>query len=1003
MTESYILPLTFNLDYINGRAKNLKSPIIHTDIEIPKSRSIHINMLNTIDEDNYESLNVIQPIVRDKILFYNVEKLHNPIGKLRFLNKSLNTYKQELKKSYNKSKTVEDDDKLTISNRDLMVFNYKTLYVNNSYQVQQLKNHYIVENALGTMVDNINNSDFIHNLIMLDIPTIFPTLNVLNTDSRKEMSVSVLKHFPDLNSLVILELWDMMFKDRDSKFNKIDKDKLDTVYLVFNHTGKYTIYRLSDLMSLSKELGVSGRFNGKDNTSAAKIMMATLLLFRQRTTISPDLLRGIDADDTTIDLDNITDKELELIFKDAGMLDETEIEEIPEEIIPITEAKKADTFKADLNTIDDVKTNLTTVIDKATVTKNISKGEATILSEILENQLEQVFEINGVDQKLGDILRYDNIDKTNRAIPMPKSKVVLDDEMISNLNDNLDKRYIKELYYKDLFNAIYSLQNGKMVITGHTINRRKSFMGEVEEHIVDVKPIGGGRATPLKIILPVIDPDLGTYKMSSNEYLLRYNRKDLPIRKTSPTEVLLSSYSGKLFIEKNAMQKNNPSIWLSKTISIDDRFTNIILKRNKPHSLDLIKDYTMFGNTINRFIYDGISFTFDYKNRLSLIPDMVMSDKVKELESSRDMVFIGVKGNTNYYMKKDGTIVTTTSNNLDSLKEVGSNIYSFLNINIKNQPSEFASINIYNKNIPLGIVLLYYVGLDKLLEMVGTKKRFYTKEENYKVLDTEFSVELDDGRLVFDKSDRKVMMLFSGIPKEISKSLAVDELSNKTSISSIFNIMELSIAYSTQIDSIEDGYIDNITRDTLAEMGEPTDIHHLLLRAVELLIDDNYKNPNNITENSIVRYERIPGMVHKTLNNAVKTYNTKNVLSRTRLSVDPYAVWKMIGDDSTSMLITNNNPIDTIKQRDNVTFLGEFGRSKITMTIASRIMTPEEVGIISEASPDSGDSGINVYLTHSAAIGNLRGMLNPIDMKDHTINKALSTTNILNPFVINDD
>lgn len=477
----------------------------------------------------------------------------------------------------------------------------------------------------------------------------------------------------------------------------------------------------------------------------------------------------------------------------------------------------------------------------------------------------------------------------------------------------------------------------------------------------------------------------------------------LPIRKTSPTEVLLSSYSGKLFIEKNAMQKNNPSIWLSKTITLDDRFTNIILKKNKPFGLKLNKDYTMFGSTINRFIFDGISFTFDYKNRLSLISEMTVSDSVKELETSRGMIFIGIKDNIHYYMKHDNTIVSMVSNKPDSIKQEAVDIYKFLDINIKNLPSEFAGINIYNRTIPIGIVLLYYVGLDKLLEMLNTNKRYYSKEDNYKLLDTEFSLELDGGKLVFDKTDRKAMLVFAGITKEISKSLTIDDLSNKLTIASIFNVMELSIAYSTQIDSIEDGYIDNITRDTLAEMGEPTDIHHLLVRAVELLVDDNYKNPNNITENSIVRYERIPGMVHKTLNNAVKTYNTKNILSRTRLSIDPYAVWKMIGDDSTSMLITNNNPIDTIKQRDNVTFLGEFGRSKITMTVASRIMTPEEVGIISEASPDSGDSGINVYLTHSAAIGNLRGMLDPIDMKDHTINKALSTTNILNPFVINDD
>ncbi len=1005
MTKTYILPLKFNLDYVNGRPKNLKDPIIHTEIEIPKSRAIHINMLNMIEEDDYESLNVLQPILRDKIFFYNIEKLHNPKGKLRFTKKNINVYKQDLRKKYYKSKIINDDDSsVTISNRDLMVFNYKTMYVNTVYQVQQLKNYYIVINALETLVHNINNSDFNHNMIMLDIPILFPKLSTLVTDSRKEMSLTILKKYPDLNSLVLLELWNMMFKDRDSIFKKINKDKLDTVYLTFNYSNKYTSYRLSDLMSLSKELEVVGRFKGKDELTAAKIMMITLILFKQKTIMSDTVLKGVIADsDDDIDFDKISDKELDLILKDADMIDDEpidDIDEIPEEIIPIGEVRKPDSFKADINTIEDVKENLTKVIDKATVSKTISKGEATILTEILDTQLDQVFELNGVEQTLGEILDYGNVDKTNRAITMPKSDVTLDEEMLSNLNENLDKRYLKELYHKDIFNAIYSIQNSKMVITGHAINKKKSFMGEVEEHIIDVKPIGSGRATPVKIMLPAIDMESGTYKMSSNEYLIRWQRKDLGLRKTSPTEVLLTSYSGKIFIEKNAMQKNNPSIWLSKLVSTNDRFTNIILKRNKPHGLDLIKDYTSFGSTINRFIFDGISFTFDYKNRLSLLSDMIESDKVKALEKSENMIFTGIKNGRHYYMKKDGSIV---SNSKDGIKQEADTIYSFLEIDTKNMPNEFANIAISGKSIPIGIILLYYVGLDKLLSMLKTKKRFYSKEDKYKLLDNEFSVELDDGKLVFDKSDRKAMLIFAGIPKEISKSLILDDLNNKANIASIFNLMELSIAHSTAIDNIEDGFIDNVTKDTLAEMKEPTDIHNLLIRAVELLVDDNYQNPNNITENSIVRYERIAGMVHKTLNNAVKTYHTKNVLSKARLTVDPYAVWKMIGDDSTSMLITNNNPIDTIKQRDNVTFLGEFGRNKITMTVGSRIMTPDEIGIISEASPDSGDSGINVYLTHAASIGNLRGMVNPIDMKDHSISKALSSANILNPFIVNDD
>ncbi len=73
------------------------------------------------------------------------------------------------------------------------------------------------------------------------------------------------------------------------------------------------------------------------------------------------------------------------------------------------------------------------------------------------------------------------------------------------------------------------------------------------------------------------------------------------------------------------------------------------------------------------------------------------------------------------------------------------------------------------------------------------------------------------------------------------------------------------------------------------------------------------------------------------------------------------------------------------------------------MTIPTRIMTPDEIGIISESTPDSGDSGINTYLVHNAEIINLRGMVKPIDTNETTLTKALSTVNIVTPATNKDD
>lgn len=1004
MVKTYIPPLKFTIDYINSKPRDLKSPKIHDEIQIPKSRCIHFNMFNTIEEDNYESFNFLNEIIREKILFYSVEKLYKPRGKLRITSKKLMSYNQDLRKKFSKAKIILDSDKVTITNRDLMVYNYKTLYVNNIYQVQPMLNYYKTINTLETLIHNINNSgDFLYNMVLFNIPVLFPSISKLTTDSKKEMNVTLAKRYPDMDSILLLELWNMMYADRDSIFKKIDSEKLQSIYFIFTNNNKYTVYKLTDLLSLSKELKIDGRYPGKSNLEASKIMMATLQLFKVKTTLSEETLKGMDEINIEdVDITNMSDKELDQFLKDMGMDTDEEIEDEEEEETPniISEITPKNNFKKEIKTIDDVKENLTKEIDTSILKKTISKAEATRVLETLDTQMDKTFELNGKESTLKEILSYDNIDITNRAIDLPSNTTVLDKEMLSNLNDNLDKKYMKDLYYKDLFNSIYSVQNGKVAVLDHSIAKKKSFMGEVEEHSITIKPIDGGAPTTIKQILPVIDPETGTYKMSSNEYILRYQRIDLPIRKTSPTEVLLSSYAGKLFIEKNVLQTNNPSIWISKKLAADDRFSNIIMKRNSPFDLELMKDYTMFGNVLNRFTFDGILFTFDYINRLSTLGDLDLVDYVKKVEKDNDLTFIGVKNNTRYYIAKDRTIVIESGKEIKTISE---DIYSFLNIDTTNMPTEFAVIKILNKVIPLGVILLFYIGLDSLLAKLKVSKRYYTKEDKYKLLPNEYAIELDGGKLVFDRKDAQAMIILSGIPKDISRGLKIEDLSDKESLSTIFNIMQLSIAHSTHITSIEDTFIDNITRDKLKAMKEPMDIHNLLIRAAELLVDDNYKNPNNITDNAIVRYERVPGMMYKVLSTAVKTYNTKNVLSKAKITVDPYAVWKMMGDDSTSMLVTNNNPIDTIKQRDNVTYLGEFGRSKITMTIPSRAMTPEEIGIISEASPDSGDSGINVYLTHSANITNLRGMVTPIDMKDHTINKALSTANILNPFIVNDD
>ena len=478
----------------------------------------------------------------------------------------------------------------------------------------------------------------------------------------------------------------------------------------------------------------------------------------------------------------------------------------------------------------------------------------------------------------------------------------------------------------------------------------------------------------------------------------------LPIRKTNSTTVLLSSYSGKLFIVKNVYKRHRPSEWLFTQIIHNDDFTNIITSHNAPYDLDLPSCYSLFSNKFLRFKYLENDLIFDYKNRLVNVPQDEQQ-AIKNYETDNKLIYIGVclKEREYRFMDRKNNIISTNLTLEHKLEDKPTEVFfggKFNKMSFSKMPIEYASIKVFNKTMPLGLVMMYYLGIDELFSKLNAE---YRKEDvKYKLMDNEYEILLNDCKLILDKSNPECSILISGI-KDTLKELNLAELNNKVKISSFFNTLDLPISYSNELDNIESLHIDNLTRDALRSMHEPTNIHDLLIRASEMLTDDNYKNPNNILDNAIKQYERIPGLVYNRLAGAIREYNNKNVFSKAKISLDPYSIWKAIGDDSTSMLVDDTNPLAKIKQDDNVTFLGEFGRSKITMTIPTRIMTPDEIGIISESTPDSGDSGINTYLVHNAEIINLRGMVKPIDTNETTLTKALSTVNIVTPATNKDD
>ena len=516
---------------VNNRVSHYLVPKIITDLELPKSRSIHINMLNTIDEENYESLAILNKIPKSILYVYNDTTLFNPIGKITKKYVNAVAYGSELKRQFKKTQIVKEGDNKKLGVNDLIVFNYKLIHNANKYQVNKLNNYYILYNSLNEMINILNSPDkggFEHNVVVMDIPTIIPKRSDLKL-FNKPVTQSTINKFTTIDELLILELYKMFFVDSDSVFKNIKPEVFNTTFFLFRSGGRYTIYKLKDMLSLSKDLKIEdGRFTGFGERVAAESFIVGLLMFKK--SLTEELGIGlVDIDDNSVvgNLDELY----------GDLEDDTEIDEVEESVesedtddvviknedTNVIVPKKSTTTEFKVLDLPDAEV-ITNLIQSRTRDKKLSAKESTKLTEIIETQGSSVFVINGKNTTLDEILDYDNTNIVMGNTVTANSDSVIDKELLGNNNRTFDREYLEKLYKKDVFNAIYSIQKSGAVITKHEVKTTATFLGNAEEHIIEIKPVDGAPST-VRFKIPEIASD-STYKMSSNKYIMRHQRMD---------------------------------------------------------------------------------------------------------------------------------------------------------------------------------------------------------------------------------------------------------------------------------------------------------------------------------------------------------------------------------------------------------------------------------------------------------------------------------------------
>lgn len=568
---------------------------------------------------------------------------------------------------------------------------------------------------------------------------------------------------------------------------------------------------------------------------------------------------------------------------------------------------------------------------------------------------------------------------------------VPDESMHSSTLTEFDVGYIKRIMPKDIVGMVTNIQKAGIILKKYTIEKVSAILGDYEIHTLELKPIDGVSSI-VHFKLPIVDSN-GEFLVNGKKVHSRKQRGELPIRKINPTTVSLTSYYGKVFVKLSEKKVNNSESWLAAKITqlglggLSEVIKAVVLGNYFDNAIKAPRIYTSMSKHFKRIAFNNCTLHFEYKQRNELFG----IDRRKELEkdgavvvgiSSHNFPVIVYNDNLFYIIENDGNKVC-----LGSLANIAG-------LDETTMPVDFSTLRIYRKEIPLGIVICYFMGIDNVLTLLNIKPRIVGARERPNLKPHEWAIVFSDRKVIFSRHDQLSTLLFAGFNEYASiVSNYFYEAFNQNNV--YLNILEkkdITVRYIRELDLMDRLFIDPITLGILKERNEPVTFLGLLFKANELLLSDSHPEQYALSSMRIKGYERFSGAIYQELIKSIRTYKTRNIRGRSKIDLGPFAVWRLITQDPANMLVSDINPLEGLKQSEAVTYLGEGGRTKESLNKKSRTFDISDVGTISEATQDSSNVGINTFTTANPLFNSLRGTTSPFDPEIHGGAHLLSTS-----------
>lgn len=699
----------------------------------------------------------------------------------------------------------------------------------------------------------------------------------------------------------------------------------------------------------------------------------------------------------------VTDDDIEDITKD-------EEDSIKAEIKGLLDDNDTDLTSPDI--IDDIASDIVSDKIKKTYTpKKVSSKDDKLIKERQERAKKLAEEQSKV------IITPDRADMMT-IDPLDVSNVVdaINPAVVKSTYANFDKSYIDKKLDNDIDAAVMALNTAtnKVFIVNKTVEDTSDISSQKYTYTYELEDERGKKHTIVIDIPKVIDGN--RLRINGNNKTVQKQLCLMPIVKTDPDTVVITSWYNKLYIYRQGKNVNTATASIKRYLTTKEgleAYKGVISNcyaKNKPFNTTL--EYDSYSKSLESIkgnrkeIYFNVQLCLDVLAKKGV--DTSKIDLVKSLplgfdNANKTPIIIDLDSNQSVTDYLRDNVISDEDYNKISRKAKGSN-----------KMNSYTTIKIFRKFVPLSVVLLYFEGLTELCNRAKVPNYFFADKEEmdksgvYDSLSCGM-IELADGIFVWKNINMETSLLMSGLLRAPLSGYTREELDMKEYLISLVAFYYGNENDHRVLDQFYEFMIDPNTKMILEDFNLPTHITDVLIYGNNLLAD-NKSSFIFSAENCRVRsMEMISTYAYHAIMDAYKVHRDSLHKNRTKsISVNRSAVMNALSTDRLVEEASSLNPIMDLEKNRTLTPKGINGVNlDESYSIDKRGYTDDMIGIVAISSSPDGNVGKVKQLTYEPNITSTMGYLQPTPMDDlddlKNVN-LLSTSELLSPpGVLHDD